>query len=319
LKKAFEVAERVLVFVGSANLPRTLKNPFTFYERSNLIDHILQVTEETYTIYPLNDYILDNKRWKDQITTIVGDETSVVVIGGSKGEWYYDLFPEYDVMLPNTILPINATDIRNSFYESTTFPDLNVVPVSTLNFMADFAIQSSWYGYLVEWYNKVNKLRGEFGKGPFLTCDNVITHRDRVLLVKRKNQPGKGLWAIPGGYFDATDNSLSFGCHRELDEETSINLSYEQFEEFKQGFRIFDSKARSHKTRIVTYSSYVAIPSELDITVSAGDDAGEAKFFLLSDVKNMKSKTYDDHYDQIEYFTNFGEKKSLKPWTDKGI
>ena len=64
---------------------------------------------------------------------------------------------------------------------------------------------------------------------------------DTVLLVKRKNHPGKGLWAFPAGYFNAADRVTSkgevvkadktvFECAvRELFEETKANVTKDDF------------------------------------------------------------------------------------------
>ncbi len=44
-----------------------------------------------------------------------------------------------------------------------------------------------------------------------------------VLLIRRLNEPFKGRWAFPGGFVDADEN-CSVAVHRELREETSIDL-----------------------------------------------------------------------------------------------
>ena len=59
---------------------------------------------------------------------------------------------------------------------------------------------------------------GEFSLG----VGGVLWHDNKVLLVKRGHNPGKGMWTIPGGYVDH-DESIGDAVIREIKEETGIN------------------------------------------------------------------------------------------------
>jgi 8-oxo-dGTP diphosphatase len=59
-------------------------------------------------------------------------------------------------------------------------------------------------------------------KTPALTADCVVIDaRNRVLLVRRKNPPFKGKYALPGGFVDIGE-TVEDGCRRELREETGL-------------------------------------------------------------------------------------------------
>src|SRR5688572_5576711 len=58
-----------------------------------------------------------------------------------------------------------------------------------------------------------------------LTVDIVvsnITDRNKILLIKRKNAPFQGQWALPGGFVDPGETTEA-AARRELVEETSID------------------------------------------------------------------------------------------------
>ena len=61
---------------------------------------------------------------------------------------------------------------------------------------------------------------------PAVTVDIVLFHRAKsgahVLLIKRRREPFKGQWALPGGFVDKNE-SLEAAAARELREETGID------------------------------------------------------------------------------------------------
>ncbi len=57
---------------------------------------------------------------------------------------------------------------------------------------------------------------------PALTTDCVVFDaQGRVLLIRRKNPPFKGQYALPGGFVDVGETATD-ACRRELKEETGI-------------------------------------------------------------------------------------------------
>ena len=58
---------------------------------------------------------------------------------------------------------------------------------------------------------------------PVLGVGAIILHERRVLLEKRKNEPGKGKWSIPGGIVDLGE-SPERAIVREVQEETCLEV-----------------------------------------------------------------------------------------------
>ena len=61
-------------------------------------------------------------------------------------------------------------------------------------------------------------------KHPFLTVDAVIVcDNDSIILIKRKNSPYKGLWALPGGFVEYGE-TVESAVLREVMEETGLKI-----------------------------------------------------------------------------------------------
>lgn len=110
---------------------------------------------------------------------------------------------------------------------------------------------------------------------PSVTVDMLIftvaENKLKLLLIKRKNHPGLGKWALPGGFVNM-DESLEEAGARELKEETNLEDVY-----LEQLYTWGEVK-RDPRTRIITVT-YIALVKKDNMKVAAGDDAAEAKWF----------------------------------------
>lgn len=124
----------------------------------------------------------------------------------------------------------------------------------------------------------------------FLTVDAVILKKGIsnifLLLIKRKNDPFKDSWALPGGFVDENED-LETAAVRELFEETQIKVFHlEQIGAFGKPFR----DPRGHMVSV----AYFGIVPENTIAIAA-DDAKEAKWFSIRDLPKLAF----DHLDII--------------------
>ena len=105
---------------------------------------------------------------------------------------------------------------------------------------------------------------------PSITVDcALVRYNDNagvdVLLIKRKNEPYKDCWALPGGFMEI-DESLDSAVKREVMEETGIDIDKSCLKFLND--KIFDNPNRDTRGRVVTVLSVVVVPS--NTVVSAG-------------------------------------------------
>ena len=110
---------------------------------------------------------------------------------------------------------------------------------------------------------------------PSVTADIALfTVRQRalqVLLVRRKDWPFAGLWALPGG-FVRPGESLEDAARRELAEETGVR------DVLLKQLRVFSDPKRDPRTWVITVA-YTALVASDALALQAGTDAAEAAWF----------------------------------------
>lgn len=109
----------------------------------------------------------------------------------------------------------------------------------------------------------------------FVTVDVILQKKNTILLIKRKKDPYKDCWALPGGFVEENED-LELAAKRELVEETSVVIeNLEQIGAFGKPHR----DPRHHTISIVYYGN---VPE--DTIAIAADDAKEANWFSIDDL-----------------------------------
>jgi 8-oxo-dGTP diphosphatase len=70
---------------------------------------------------------------------------------------------------------------------------------------------------------EVQALSRQYPKKPIVGVGAIILDGDKILLEKRKNSPGKGKWAVPGGLVELGE-SAEDAVIREVKEETGLDV-----------------------------------------------------------------------------------------------
>lgn len=114
---------------------------------------------------------------------------------------------------------------------------------------------------------------------------SVIDSELGVLLIKRKEDPFKDQWALPGGFLDVHgDQDVLTAAKRELEEETGLsNIFIEQLYTFSKKLRDPREAFASEPIRIISVAHFALI-DHTKVNTVAGSDASETKWFKISEL-----------------------------------
>jgi bifunctional NMN adenylyltransferase/nudix hydrolase len=322
IKHALGIANHVLVIAGSANQPRTPKNPFTADERAQMVKTVFPT--DRVSVAGVEDYYPDAE-WLKQVQTVAHKyligagfdnvlEAKVAILGHDKDHtsFYLSAFPTWKfIEIGHRVRAegdkiLDATIIRNHYFDGEFNEVVADVPTELLPFLDKFS-KSKEYKTLVEELDYIRRYHEEWDAAPypptFVTTDAVVVQSGHVLLVKRKVAPGKGLWALPGGFVNQYER-LEDGMVRELREETKLKIAPRTLKKSVEHFQVFDEPNRSLRGRTITnaYLVNLGVAPQLP-KVKGDDDAEEARWFPLDLVDAMGSILFEDHKRIIDSMT----------------
>jgi bifunctional NMN adenylyltransferase/nudix hydrolase len=333
---ALQKSRHVLVLVGSAGKARTIRNPFTFDERRLMIldsyvdgfkhqiayrDDYMDDLSKRLIIKPLYDKTYNDAAWVKQVQELVKDTTldvmnpsgfmasgyndaKVGLIGASKdnSSYYLKLFPQWKSVNVEIEADVHATTIRESFLEYSCWKPASV-PSNVADFMTQFTYTAP-YAQLKSELQFVRDYKKQWEVSPYpvkhATVDAVVEQSGHILLVKRKAEPGKGLWALPGGHLNEYEKQLD-GAIRELREETKIKVPEAVLRGSIRDHETFDDPYRSTLGRVITKAYHFKLPDDITLPkVKGSDDAIRAKWIPISDL--CEDQLFDDHFAIVQYF-----------------
>ena len=132
---------------------------------------------------------------------------------------------------------------------------------------------------------------------PTVSVDAVVfaffESKAKLLLIKRRYEPFKGQWALPGGFVDI-DEELEDAVARELAEETGLaGVELEQM-------HTFGNVGRDPRGRQITiaFMGIVRPPAKGQNKIKAGDDAAEVRWF---DIEKLPKNMGFDHEKIVKF------------------
>lgn len=320
IKNARDMANKVLVIVGSADKPRTYKNPFTADERSSMIHDIAQdIIGSRVVVDKIHDHTYNDTAWAAQVQRVVSKHADtpwtdypkkIALIGHKKDEssFYLDMFPQWD-FIDQDLTPLDATQIRDLYFNRKMNMNYirGVVPESTSDFLEKFRVENSEaYEQIIREKEFIADYKRKFEHLPyapiFVTTDAVVVQSGHVLMIKRRAEPGKGLWAFPGGFVNAkTDRSLVDAMIRELREETGLKIPEKVLKGSITKQKTFDAIDRSARGRTITTAFKIELEGTELPRVKGMDDAIRARWVPISEVK--REECFEDHWEILSDMT----------------
>lgn len=309
IKRCTALTDQLVIITGSAAQPRTYKNPFTSAERERMIKAATSGLAMQVYVEENIDTIYNDQAWAVRVQGIVSKYrilgTKTAVIGHKKDEssFYLDMFPQWGYVDVEEIEPLSAVNIRDLYFKR----DCNmrfiqgVVPETTFDFLTSFK-ETPEYEQIIKEREFVETYKKQYASLPyppiFSTADSVVIQSGHVLMIKRRSEPGKGLWALPGGYVNAyTDKSVEDAAIRELREETMIKVPAPVLRGNIVDNRVFDAVDRSPRGRIITHCFKIVLPDGELPKVKGSDDAEKARWVPIAEVKS--EECFEDHYDMV--------------------
>lgn len=131
---------------------------------------------------------------------------------------------------------------------------------------------------------------------PSVAVDLIVLNREqtKILLVTRGSHPYVNYLALPGGFYQNTDDTIEYAAARELLEETSVSLNITE----ENLVKITSSKDRDPRGWVVS-AAYKVIVNDTEIKPLANTDAINADWYDIDSLD--KDKLAFDHYEIIRY------------------
>lgn len=315
--EALRKANKVAIIIGSANAPRSHRNPFTYEERERMIRDAYPAGSERIITVPMEDTLYNDEKWVKDVQAAVLDAFTqaygawhplarIALIGHSKdnSSFYLKLFPQWKSIGVANQDGVSATDIREDYFSRGNVRKA-VLPDSTYGFLMEFGSTED-YANIRDEYEFVATYKRQWANSPFpptfVTVDAVVVQSGHVLLVQRGARPGKGLWALPGGFLNQ-DEWIEDAVLRELKEETKIKVPLPVLRGNIVNSRVFDNPHRSSRGRTITHTYLIHLPADTELPrVKGSDDAAKARWIPLAEVK--RSMMFEDHFDMVQSMTD---------------
>jgi bifunctional NMN adenylyltransferase/nudix hydrolase len=262
---------------------------------------------------PMRDYFYE-PRWRKElvraVTELASNGARIGVVGHFKDATsdYLKGFEAWGLVRVALLGDVHATELRQTYFlddssSSAWSAHLEAaVPNSTRESLAAFR-HSPHYGELAAELRALEAYHKAWKAAPFppvfVTVDAVVTCQSQVLLIQRGKAPGKGLWAVPGGFLELGE-TLYQSALRELQEETGLVLPEGASEPVAT--QVFDHPQRSQRGRTISHGYHFQLSDGPLPLLQAADDAAALKWVPIAELASLEEQFFDDHFHLLDTF-----------------
>ena len=325
LQLALQHAPQVLVVLGSSFAARSTKNPFTWQERAAMIRASVGPAERARIHFlAIRDYYHE-QRWSQALQQSVQAHfpqiQNIALVGHFKdnSSRYLSQFPHWTLIAAPRQAAIDATSIRQIYFEAEDIDVSlavmeNLVPLAVRQYLRAWS-RLPFYPPLVAEHNMVQKYKAAWSQAPyapiFSTVDAIVKTAEHVLLIQRAGFPGKGLWALPGGFVEPHERLLP-AAMRELLEETRLGILQASLLDAFVSAQVFDHPDRSTRGRTITHAHLFDLKTAQLPEIEGSDDASAARWVPLADLVGMEQEFYEDHFHILDHFFAFSQENAVE-------
>jgi bifunctional NMN adenylyltransferase/nudix hydrolase len=320
-EQALEKAEKLVIVLGSHRAAPNIKNPLTSAERQEMISRSLPKEDrDRVSFVTVRDYHYNDELWMAELQQKVREATessqSVGLLGhySDSSSYYLRYFKNMEFIPAKQHNPIHATEVRASFFQGTN-DWKTMVPSPVVEYLEGFKHTERYrelcaeYAFIQDYKARHKYADPKLQYAPIgNTVDIVLIQSGHVLLVKRKGMPGRGQWALPGGY--VKDETVLTSGIRELKEETRIKVDQLILRNSVVGEPMLcDYPQRDLRGRVISNAFLIRLEDKSDLPeVKGGDDAAKAAWVPLGDVPLIEDQMFGDHSHIISFFLHRGLK-----------
>lgn len=311
LKESLKITEKLIIVIGSSNTARTIKNPWSATERREMLLSLFSKEEQQRIIFiDMRDYLYNENIWTLTLQQKINEITNYnedIVLASFKNDSsvYLKSFPQYSRIEFEYNDDNHSSHLREKYFSYNNSYSINV-PKNIKEYLDCFQ-KTAYFSSLKEEFDFIQKYKADWADAPypptFVTVDNVVLKSGHILLVKRKFNPGKGLYALPGGFLNQKEK-IQDAALRELKEETKIAVHLPDLRKAVNGCHVYDDPERSSRGRTITHAFLVDLGVGQLPKIKGEDDALTSHWMPLNEVFLNEDKFFDDHYHIICHTVN---------------
>jgi bifunctional NMN adenylyltransferase/nudix hydrolase len=312
VRDALALAPRCTVAVLRAFLAPSPANPFPWQQRVQWLRDALTPDERARVgIVPLREH-WDEERLVRQVRAAAGTKAGdeVAWVTGSPPVDALDLPPGWSFVAPSGPDPdaVLVPWLHSLYAADDPAPVLAkpsaVLPARVAADLAAWTREPAFATIRDDW-RQIAHERRQWSVAPYpvvlATVDAVVQAGGHVLLIRRGRSPGKGLWALPGGFLEPAEAMLH-ATLRELMEETGLPVSMRDMRQALRGQQVFTHPERSQRGRILTHTFHFDLGPIAPPPVQGADDAASAQWMPIEQLVSIETQLHDDHFHMLDVF-----------------